>query len=270
MLTLAVFVLALALLGDQEVPPAAPSPCPDASAVQAASRQFLDTDVTVGRIRPVGVGGICEIEVLLRGERRIIYTDAAGSVAMLGPLVHLGTGRNLTREALEELNRFSAEELTALDGAVAFTVGTGKASLFYVADPYCRFCKEGQKAIEKLAEAGLITARFVCFALNDTSRKECASILCDGKGYAEYQAHYTVETPCEAGIKRLQDGAALLRSHGIASTPTYIFSDGRLHSGWLDEAQLRAALGLPAAPSSPAQDTATPASPTPTSAGGGE
>jgi len=269
MIALLAPLLTLALIGVEETPPPAPTPCPEGSAVEAAARRVLDGDVSVGRVRPVGIGGLCEIEVLLRGERRILYTDAAGTVAMLGPLVHLGTGRNLTREALEELNRFSPEDLAALAPAVAFTVGTGTTSFFYVVDPHCRYCKEGQKAIEKLASEGLITARFVFLALNDTSRRECASILCDGKGYPEYLANYSVETPCEAGIKRLNDGVALLRSHGVTSTPTYIFPDGRLHSGWLDEGQLRQALGLPPAPTAPPRDAAAPTG-TPAAAGGGK
>lgn len=257
-------LLLLPLMAAADEPGAPPAPCPEHDAVETAARRVLDGDVTVGRIRPIGIGGLCEVEVMLRGERRILYTDAAGTVAMLGPLVHLGTGRNLTREALEDLNRFKPEELSDLAPAVAFTVGSGERIFFYVVDPHCRFCKEGQKAIDKLAAEGLITARFVCFALNDTSRKECASIMCDGKGYAEYLANYSAETPCEAGIKRLNDGVAILRGHGITSTPTYIFSDGRIHSGWLDEEALRAELGLPARTPAATPPTAT----SPASGGG--
>ncbi len=251
-----VTLFCLAAAGHAQTPTPAVPPCPAPDALQRAARQYLDPDIEIGRVQPFAAGLWCEVEVRLRGERRIIYTDPAGAYGMLGPVVDFATGRNLTREALAELNRFGEEDLAALAQYVAFSVGSGGTEFYFVVDPHCRYCKEGEKVIEALAAQGLVTARFVLFPLNETSRRESASILCESKGYAEYKANYAAQTPCEAGLARLDASAALLRRHGIASTPTYILADGRLHSGWLAEAPLRELLGLP-----PAAPPATPSAP---------
>lgn len=235
------------------------SPCPPKEALQERGRKYLDDGLTVGRVRSLGIGGLCEVEVLIRGNRQILYTDPKGFVAILGPAVDLEAGRNLTRDALSELNRVSAEEMPALEKLVSFTLGSAERHVYVVADPTCPYCRKANSILKKMAEAGDLSSRYILFPLSDANKPKCVALVCDHKGLAEFEAGYTSDNQCEEGTRRIDEARTLLRRHGVASTPSYIFADGRTWSGVLTEQQLRAQLGLAPKASSEVPPAASPA-----------
>jgi len=88
------------------------------------------------------------------------------------------------------------------------------------------------------------------------AREQCVAAICDKKSFADLEGGYTSENQCAEGVKKVEQTIALLSSKGIASTPTYIFTDGRFQSGVLDADALRRRLGIPvpaAAPPAPAK-----------------
>jgi thiol:disulfide interchange protein DsbC len=71
------------------------------------------------------------------------------------------------------------------------------------------------------------------------AREMCVAVLCDGKGFDELEAQYKSDNQCAEGAKTVDDTIAFLKSKGIGGTPTYIFANGRPHSGVLEEDALR-------------------------------
>lgn len=103
-----------------------------------------------------------------------------------------------------------------------------------------------------MAEAGEIEVRVLMFPLDShpEAKNQCIAVICDKKSFRELHENYTSDNQCEEGTSRVAETIAFLRSKGISSTPTYIFSDGLFQSGALDATQLRLRLGIKAPASS--------------------
>jgi len=55
---------------------------------------------------------------------------------------------------------------------------------------------------------------------------------------------YNSDNQCEAGKKKVEDTINFLREKGISGTPTYVFEDGRFHSGVLQKEALEGRIGI--------------------------
>lgn len=82
------------------------------------------------------------------------------------------------------------------------------------------------------------------------AREQCIAVVCDKKSFDDLEAGYKSENQCADGAKLVDGTIALLSAQGLTATPSYIFPDGRFHSGVLEADALRQRLGIkvPAAP----------------------
>ena len=97
-----------------------------------------------------------------------------------------------------------------------------------------------------MAEEGLIRVRVLMFPLDSHkgAKEQCIAVICDEKGFDDLHEGYTSENQCEKGAAIVTETVNFLKTKGVRSTPTYIFSDGLPHSGLLAEEPLRQRLGL--------------------------
>ncbi|HFC46370.1 MAG TPA: DsbC family protein, partial [Dissulfuribacter thermophilus] len=144
-----------------------------------------------------------------------------------------------------ELNKFTPAQLKTLDNLVAFEKGAGK-TLYFVTDPMCPYCKKAERILEPLMEEGKIKVKFLLFPLrfHKGAKEQCISIICDKKGLEGLKTQYRSENQCEAGKRQVEDTVKFLQQKGITGTPTYIFMDGRYHSGVLQKDALLKRLGV--------------------------
>lgn len=223
--------------------------CPTPEKLNEGSKKISPKGFEVGSVQPTPVPGICQAVVKVKGRDRLLYTDSKGDFFILGQIIDTRTGRNLTREADQALNRFTPEEMKQLDALTGFTIGKSAKVLYLVTDPQCPYCKKAEKLLEQLADKGELSVKFLLFPLkfHKGAKEQSIAVLCDNKGLAGLHDGYTSENQCAEGTRKVEDTLAFLSKKGISGTPTYIFTDGRYHSGLMREAQLRAALGLPPA-----------------------
>lgn len=80
--------------------------------------------------------------------------------------------------------------------------------------------------------------------MHQGAREQCVAVICDKKGFEDLEAGYKSENQCAEGVQKVDETIAFLKGKGIGSTPTYIFPDGRIQSGALNEEQLAAQLGI--------------------------
>lgn len=212
---------------------------------------FAAKGIEVVTVKPTSYTGICEVHIHRQNHDQIIYTGSDGSFFLMGQLYDAASGRNLTRRALEAATRFSAAEMLQLKELTAFLIGKTGQTLYYATDPYCTFCKAGSEILKKLAAAGELRVNFLLYPLSETSRKESASVICDGKSLVEFEEGYHSGNLCSEGIQKIDETVTLLEKNNVSGTPTYIFPDGRFHTGLLEEEALRGRLG-------PADSTGTP------------
>lgn len=109
--------------------------CPTAEMMAETIEGTFRRQVEVERVRPAALPGLCEVVASLRGSRSIIYSDPSGRYLMTGQIVDTRERRDLTREALAELNRFTPEEMKRLETLTALTVGAGGPEVYFVTDP---------------------------------------------------------------------------------------------------------------------------------------
>jgi thiol:disulfide interchange protein DsbC len=222
--------------------------CPTPDKIQGYVKKLFP-NVEVIKITPAEAKGLCQAQVKLGAQNRILYTDATGEYFLAGNLIEAKSGRNLTMEATQILNRIPPEELRQLEPLTGLTLGQGGKVVYFVTDPQCPYCKQAEAILKKMAEKGEITVRFLFYPLpsHKGAKEQCVAFLCDKKGIGDWEKGYKSESTCPEGVKKVEDTLAWLQKKGIGSTPTFIFADGLFHSGLLPEEALRQRLGLPPA-----------------------
>ncbi len=252
--------MALSLLGALIFSAAAHAQCPPRERIEEVIAKFEAQDRSLVAIQPTPYPGLCEVQVRLNNRIHLFYTGSTGDFLLMGQLYDSGSGRNLTRETLEQVNLFSPEEMAQLAELSAVTLGSSGKVVLYATDPHCPYCKKGEEVLKRLAEAGELTAKILFFPLESykDSRDISIAVICDKKSLEEFHGGYKSNNQCAEGIRSVDTTKAILSRKGVTGTPTYIFPDRRYHSGMLEEAELRRRLGLPeaagAAPKPPAKE----------------
>lgn len=222
--------------------------CPAPEQIQAnVKKLFQNAQITT--ITPAQINGLCQVQVKLGAQQRIVYVDAAGKYFLAGNLVEADTGKNLTMEAIQVINRIPPEEIRQLASLTGLTLGRGAKAVYLVTDPQCPYCDQAEAILKKMAENNEITLHFLFYPLasHKGAKEQCVAFLCDQKGIDDWEKGYTSDHQCPQGIKKVDDTMAWLQKRGIGATPTIIFADGLYHSGMMPEHLLRQRLNLPLA-----------------------
>lgn len=230
--------------------------CPGKERIREAVRPFIRGEMEILAIRPAPVGGLCEVAVKVKGRSRIFYIDSEARHLFMGQILEIGTKRNLTREAAEELARLEPRDMERLEELTAFEEGKAEKVLYFVTDPQCPYCRKAEKVLRQLVQGGEVTVRFLLFPLSfhKGAMEQCVAILCDHKGWQGLESGYRSQNQCEEGKRKLEETYQFLSSKGISGTPSYIFPDGRFRAGVMEERELRARLGLKSKPKMPIKD----------------
>ena len=240
---------------------AATQKCPSQEKVaQAFSKVFKREGKVIG-VQESAMAGLCEVDMMVNNRKGILYIDPDAKYFFAGQILDVEEGRNLTQDAMAELNRLSPEEMNKLDSLIAFTIGDSGKTLFYVTDPQCPYCKKGEKTLKKLADAGEVTVKFLFFPLpmHKGAEQECISIICDDKGLEGLENNYKSDNQCPEGVRKVKETVAFLKEKGVSGTPVYIFADGAYHPGLLPEDKLLEQLGIVPEPAAPEGEAAKPA-----------
>ena len=226
--------------------------CPSKEKLQEGMlKTFPKLKFEIARIEPALIKGLCQIQLKIGGQYHLLYVDGQGEFALAGNFYELKTGKNLTQEAFQNLNRLTPEELKELESLTAFSLGQGKKVVYLVTDPQCPYCKKAEALLKTLVEKEDLMVHFLFFPLDSHpgAREQCISTLCDNKGIEGYDSGYRSENQCSEGIKKVENTMAFMQKKGINSTPTFIFMDGIQLSGLPSEEVLRNRLGLSKSPS---------------------
>jgi len=221
--------------------------CPSEETVQQTlGKTPLPKGISVIKVQPGSVLGFCEVQVKFKGQNRILYTDPKGEFLITGSIFRSLDGTNITKEAITDLNRFTDSDLRRLEDLTAFTVGSKGEVVYFVTDPQCPYCKKAEKIVTQMAEAGEIQLKVLLFPLgfHKGAKEQCISVICDNKGLEGLHSRYKSENQCQEGKTRIEDTLRFLKQKGISGVPTYIFTDGKYHSGVLKEQAMKKRLGL--------------------------
>jgi thiol:disulfide interchange protein DsbC len=242
-----VVFLGLTLGGIAGLPSPVKAQCPQKEKIQQGiQKTFPKVQFEIVKIDPSKIKGLCQVQLKIGPQYQLLYADSQGDFLFTGNLHEAMTGRNLTQEAIQLLNRLIPEELHQLESLTAFTLGQGKKVVYLITDPQCPFCKQAESLVKKLIPKEDLSVRFIFFPLDSHkgAREQCISILCDNKGIEGFDSGYRSDNQCSEGTKKINNTIAFLQKKGINSTPTFIFMDGIYQSGVPTEEVLRNRLGL--------------------------
>jgi thiol:disulfide interchange protein DsbC len=221
--------------------------CPSKETIQQKVVETFRQDISVVKIQPSAVPGLCEVQVNFKGQNRILYTDSKGEFLITGQIYRSSDATNITTEAIADLNRFTDSEIKRLEDLTVFTVGSKGEIVYFVTDPQCPYCHKAEEIVVNMAEAGEIQLKILLFPLrmHKGAKEQCISIICDNKGLEDLHSGYKSENQCQEGKDKIENTLRFLQQKGITGVPTYIFKDGKYHSGVLKEQAMKKRLGLP-------------------------
>ncbi len=231
------FVLTLSFTFVISLPGSWAANCPPKNKIQQAVKKTFRRPIQVVDIKPSQMPGLCQVQIQFQKQNRLIYTDTKGDFLIAGQLFSTKNAKNLTRETMMEINRLSKDEVKKLDKLAAFTVGKKGPVIYFVTDPQCPYCKKAETLIEPLAKQGKVQVKYLLFPLkfHKGAKEESISIICDKKGVEGLKNRYRSENQCKEGKNKVEETVKFLMGKGITGTPTYIFPDGRYHSGVMDQ-----------------------------------
>ncbi|MCX7823507.1 MAG: DsbC family protein [Syntrophobacterales bacterium] len=211
--------------------------CPTVQQVQEGIKKVFNQSFEVKKVQPSKeLPGICEAHVLVQERYNILYVDEKGKYFFAGNLIEIATGKNLTQEASQELNKLTVDDVKKLTSLVAFTVGKKGPEVYFITDPQCPYCKKALPTLKKLTDEGKLKVHVVLFPLSihPGAKEQSISIICDKKELPGLESGYKSENQCEEGKKKVEGAESFLQTKGIRGTPSYIFPNGKVNVGMID------------------------------------
>ena len=192
----------------------------------------LAPGVTIDTIKETPYAGLYEV----RSGGEISYTDKKGDFLILGEVVDMKTGKNLTQARVEEINRIKFGDLP-FENAVKLVKGDGKRVLAIFEDPNCGYCKRfRQTTLKEIDNVTVYT--FMYNILSEDSAVKSKNIWCApdrNKAWDEWMVNGKAAPTAAANCDNPNDKVtALGHKLRINATPALFFADGTRVAGAID------------------------------------
>ena len=166
---------------------------------------------------------------------------------VLGTVLDLKTGKNVTQWETAKLNRLNESDLKRLEKIVAFEVGSPKAPYLYlIVDPECPYCKRLEREAEDLVKEEKVRFKVIFYPLpiHPQAKPEAEALSCirdPQKAWGDLLSGSFPKKSCPEGKERVRVSLETLISLGVRGTPTIVTPSGLVFSGYRDK---RAIIGL--------------------------
>ena len=195
--------------------------------VKTELQKKLGTAAKIKSVSPSPLPGI--YEVLVGSD--VFYTDAKSQYLIQGEIIELATGKNITEQRQNDLNKIKWSELPQAN-AMKQVRGNGSRQLAVFSDPNCGYCKRLEKSIQALDNVTIYT--YLIPILGPDSVQKAKQIWCSPdptKSYIDWMVNGATlgnKTECTTPIDK---NLALAKTYGITGTPTLFFTDGSSFPG---------------------------------------
>jgi len=190
----------------------------------------------VEKITKSPMSGIWEVTV----DSQIFYIDDKATYVMLGNLLDMKTGKNITAE-----RQFNS---LPLDLAMKQVRGTGKNVMVTFEDPNCGYCKKLAKDILTLKDVTIYT--FLMPVLGDDSFEKSKAIWCApdrSKAWVDWMTAGKAPPamPAKCDVSGLNKSAQLGAKLRINGTPAIFFASGERVPGYIPAAEIEKRFAAP-------------------------
>jgi len=213
------------------------------------SLQKLMPGVKIGTPTETPLKGIYQVKI----GGRYAYISADGSYALIGNLVDIKNGINLTEQAQAKENIPLIKSFPQKDMIIFPAKGDEKEVLTIFSDTSCPYCKKLHTEVPKLQQAG-ITVRYIPFPRGlkrGGGYNEMKSVWCsDDRVRAMNIANGIIKAKLEKKDCAVDDvlkaGYDLGNKVGVEGTPTIFLANGTKLGGYLPAANIISRLSLSA------------------------
>lgn len=182
------------------------------------------------------MAGIWEVTV----NSQIFYADDKATYVLLGNLLDMKTGKNITAE-----RQFNA---LPLELALKQVRGSGKNVVVTFEDPNCGYCKKLAKDFLSLKDVTVYT--FLYPVLGDDSYDKSKAIWCApdrSRAWVEWMTagKAVPAVPAKCDISGLEKSAQLGSRLSIRGTPALFFANGERVGGYIPLAEIEKRFAAP-------------------------
>ena len=195
--------------------------------VKTDLQKKLGATVKIKSVSASPLAGIYEVQV----GNDVFYTDAKSQYLIQGEIIELATGKNITEQRQNDLNRIKWGDLPQAN-AMKQVRGNGARQLAVFSDPNCGYCKRLEKSMQQLDNVTIYT--YLIPILGPDSVQKSKQIWCSSdpaKTYIDWMVNGTAlsgKTDCATPVDK---NMALAKTYGITGTPTLFFTDGSRFPG---------------------------------------
>ncbi|MDH3535165.1 MAG: thioredoxin fold domain-containing protein [Gammaproteobacteria bacterium] len=198
-------------------------------------------NVNIDDVQETSVEDVWQVQI----GNRYVYLLDDGKFALMGDLINLENGRNLTEQSrrvgtVETISRFSDE-----DTIIFAAKGETRATLNVFTDTSCPYCQKLHSEVDKLQEAG-ITVRYLPYARggkNGPGYETLKSVWCaEDRNKAMTDAknnQFEGLPPGDCAQSAMIDrGYRVGNQVGIRGTPALVKSNGEIIEGYVPYREL--------------------------------
>ena len=165
----------------------------------------------------------------------VVYTDKNANYLISGRVIDVASGKNLTEERLNEINKVDFNKLPMAD-AIKYVKGNGKRVMVVFEDPNCGYCKVLRRSIKELDNVTVYTFQLNILTLE--SRAKSKDIWCSSdrsKAWDDWMLNGKVPAPAAENCTAPHESIIELgKKYRITGTPAIIFADGSRIPGAVD------------------------------------
>ena len=170
------------------------------------------------------------------GKRGLLYLDFSKKYVIAGNFVSIAEKLNISQREMARLRRVDPTTIPLTDSLVIGDPGASKKLILFT-DPQCPYCEKLHPELKKVVKTDPDIVFFIkmmpLVSIHPDSHRIARSILCEGsvKLLEDSFAGKKIPDPsCQSDA--VDRTIELAQELGISSTPTLIFPDGRLVSGY--------------------------------------
>lgn len=196
----------------------------------AAALAAIDGEVMA--VNATELPGIYQVNMKFQDRIVPLYLDETGSYLISGNLIRLEDRKNLTQEALLQLNPIAFDSIP-LDDALLLGSPEASQKMIVFTDPGCPYCSKLHKVMKQaVAENPELAFYIKLLSLKPNFYRDARTILCNSSLEQLEMAFAGEHLPtAECDDDSLEKNRALAKELGISGTPTLILPNGQLAPG---------------------------------------
>lgn len=201
-------------------------------------------DAKILKVQLSPVRGLWELSIDNKGQRSVLYLDYSKKYVIAGQIIEVNAAVNKTRERIDELNKDRRINVAAIPVKDALMLGsnTAEKKVIVFTDPDCPFCSKLHQELKKVVAQRMDIAFYLKLyplKMHADSYWKSKSIMCSRSVRLledNFEKRAIPRDDCNNG--GVDENIKVAEKNGISSTPTMIYPDGAVYSGFIEAEKL--------------------------------